>query len=70
MMAIRLGRSGKARDLLLKKKPNNVDAIYYRALINYDQGQKEEAKKDFEKIKNSSKYASLAKGYLESIKSE
>jgi tetratricopeptide (TPR) repeat protein len=63
--------SAKQRiDDLLKSKPGNEDAIYYRALIKFDQGDKAAAKTDFEKLVNNSKYGKVAKGYIESIESE
>jgi len=55
---------------LLKSKPGNEDAIYYRALIKFDRGDKAAAKADFEKLVNNSKYGKVAKGYIESIESE
>ncbi len=57
-------------EILLRNYPGNTDAIYYRAMIHYDLGNKEEAKSDFEIIKVNPKYTKLAKGYIESIKSE
>ena len=56
--------------LFLKNKPGNNDAIYYRAMIHYDRGEKEAATADFQTISSDSKYSKLAKGYIESIKSE
>ncbi|KQC10086.1 MAG: hypothetical protein APR54_03325 [Candidatus Cloacimonas sp. SDB] len=55
---------------LLKSKPGNEDAIYYRALIKFDRGDKAAAKTDFEKLVNNSKYGKVAKGYIDSIESE
>lgn len=57
-------------ELLLKNKPDSNDAIYYRAMIKYDQDDKDNAKADFEKLINDPKYGNSAKGFLESIKSE
>ena len=56
--------------LFLKNKPGNNDAIYYRAMIHFDRGEKEAATTDFQTISSDSKYSKLAKGYIESIKSE
>ena len=57
-------------ELLLQSKPGSPDAIYYRALIKFDRGEKAAAKADFEKLTSDSKYGKTAKGYLESIASE
>ena len=56
--------------LFLKNKPGNIDAIYYRAMIHYNRGEKEQATSDFQIISSDPKYSKLAKGYIESIKSE
>jgi tetratricopeptide (TPR) repeat protein len=56
--------------LFLKNKPDNNDAIYYRAMIHFDRGEKKSAKADFQTISSNPKYTKLAKGYIESIKSE
>lgn len=56
--------------LFLKNKPGNNDAIYYRAMIHFDRGEKEAATADFQTISSDPKYSKLAKGYIESIKSE
>ena len=56
--------------LFLKNKPGNNDAIYYRAMIHFDRGEKKSAKADFQTISSDPKYSKLAKGYIESIKSE
>ena len=63
-------KATKNIELLLKNKPESPDAIYYRALINYDKGDKAAAKTDFVKLINDSKYGSSAKGYIKSIASE
>ncbi len=55
---------------ILADDPGNDDAIYYRALINYDTGNKAAAKADFQKIGTNPKYASTAKKFIESIDSE
>ncbi|MBN1948991.1 MAG: tetratricopeptide repeat protein [Candidatus Cloacimonetes bacterium] len=55
---------------LLKIKPASKDAIYYRALNNYELGQNDLAQNDFEKLVNDSKYGKSAQGFIESIKSE
>jgi tetratricopeptide (TPR) repeat protein len=63
----------KAREkaeLLLSKNAADNDALYYRAMINYDIGSKQQAKADFEKIKSNPKYSQIAKGYIDSIESE
>ena len=57
-------------NLLLKNKHNNKDAIYYRAMINYEKGNKTQAKADFQKLLSSPKYNKFAKGYIKSIDSE
>lgn len=54
---------------MLTKNPGNADAIYYRAMIKYNQEDKLGAKADFQKILNS-KYSSSAKKFIESIDSE
>ncbi|MEA2096525.1 MAG: hypothetical protein U9P73_07525, partial [Candidatus Cloacimonadota bacterium] len=56
--------------LFLENKPGNNDAIYYRAMIHFDRGEKEAATTDFQTISSDPKYSKLAKGYIESIKSE
>lgn len=56
--------------LFLKNKPGNNDAIYYRAMIHYNRSEKEQATADFQIISSDPKYSKLAKGYIESIKSE
>ncbi len=55
-------------ELLLKNKPGNNDATYYRALIKYKQGNKIESKEDFQKLLDT-KYKKEATGYIESIES-
>ena len=54
---------------MLQKNPGSADAIYYRAMIKYNQEDKAGAKADFQKILNS-KYSSSAKKFIESIDSE
>ncbi|MCF7859406.1 MAG: tetratricopeptide repeat protein [Candidatus Cloacimonetes bacterium] len=56
--------------LLLDNNPGNSDAIYYRAMIRYNRGEKETAKADFQTLATVPKYSKVANGYLESIKSE
>ena len=56
--------------LLLKNKPGNSDAIYYRAMIEYNRDEKDAAKADFQLLLKDSKYGKVAKGFIESIKSE
>ena len=56
--------------LLLGKDSGNSDAIYFRAMIKYDTGDKAGAKEDFQKISSDLKYSSAAKGFIESIESE
>ena len=56
--------------LFLENKPGNNDAIYYRAMIHFNRGEKEVATADFETISSDPKYSKIAKGYIESIKSE
>ena len=56
--------------LLLKNKPGNSDAIYYRAMIEYNRDEKDAAKADFQLLLKDSKYGKIAKGFIESIKSE
>lgn len=55
---------------ILANDSSNADAIYYRASIKYDTGDKVGAKADFEKILSNAKYSSVAKGFIESIESE
>lgn len=57
-------------NLYLKNKPNEAAVLYYRAMINYNQGKLQEAKKDFEAIQNNPTYGSIAKGYIDSINSQ
>ena len=47
--------------LFLKNKPGNNDAIYYRAMIHFDRGEKEAATADFQTISSDPKYSKLAK---------
>lgn len=54
---------------MLKNNSGNADAIYYRAMVKYNQDDKVGAKADFQKIINS-KYSSSAKKFIESINSE
>ncbi len=56
--------------LLLKNKPNNSDALYYRAMINYNRGNMEKAKQDFKQITSDPRYKKIADGFIESIESE
>jgi len=63
------GANSRIEDLLVSK-PGNVDAIYYRALIKFERGEKAAAKTDFQKLVNNSKYGKIASGYIESIESE
>jgi len=56
--------------IFLKNKPGNTDAIYYRAMIHYNRDEKEAATADFQTISSDPKYSKLAKGFIESIKSE
>lgn len=56
--------------LLLKNKPGNSDAIYYRAMIEYNRDEKDAAKADFQLLLKDPKYGKVAKGFIESIKSE
>lgn len=63
------GANQKIADLLASD-PGNPDAIYYRALIKFERGEKQAAKADFEKLTNNSKYGKVASGYIESIESE
>jgi len=63
-------KSLKNIDLYLKNKPDGADALYYRAMIKYNNGDFIEALKDFEAIQNNPTYGSSAKGYIESINSQ
>ena len=56
--------------LYLKNKPDGADALYYRAMINFDKGNMIDARKDFAAIQNNPTYGSIAKGYVESIDSQ
>ncbi len=51
-------------------KPGNLDSIYYQAMVKYERGDKAGATAEFEKLVNDAKYGKIAKGYIESIKSE
>jgi len=55
---------------ILADEASNADAIYFRAIIKYDTGDKAGAKADFQKISGNAKYSSTAKGFIESIDSE
>ncbi|MCD4818806.1 MAG: tetratricopeptide repeat protein [Candidatus Cloacimonetes bacterium] len=55
---------------LLKKYPNNCDAVYYRAMINYNRENKVAAKSDFNILLSCSNYKKAAKKFIESIDSE
>ncbi|MBN2461525.1 MAG: hypothetical protein JXB60_07955 [Candidatus Cloacimonetes bacterium] len=55
---------------LLARKPNNPDAIYYRALIKFENGDRTGAKTDFARLTNDNKYGKAARGYIQSIDSE
>ncbi len=57
-------------NLFLKNSPGNNDAIYYRAMIHYNRGEKEQATADFQTLSTDPKYSKLAQGFIESIKSE
>lgn len=57
-------------EIFLNNKPGNTDAIYYRAMIHYNRGEKEAATADFQTISSDPKYTKLAQGFIESIKSE
>jgi tetratricopeptide (TPR) repeat protein len=56
-------------DQRLSKSSNDADAIYYRAMIKINEGDKAGAKSDFRKLLNG-KYSKSAKGWIESIESE
>ncbi|MCF7794471.1 MAG: tetratricopeptide repeat protein [Candidatus Cloacimonetes bacterium] len=56
-------------DQRLRNSPGDADAIYFRAMIKYNRGNKVGAKSDFEKLFGS-KYDKQAKGFVESIESE
>ncbi|MCF7913003.1 MAG: tetratricopeptide repeat protein [Candidatus Cloacimonetes bacterium] len=56
--------------LYLKNKPDAAAALYYRAMINYNNGNLLGARSDFEKIQTNPTYGSIAKGYIESINSQ
>ncbi len=56
--------------LLLKNKSDSNDAIYYRAMIHYNRGEKDQATTDFQTISSDPKYKKLANDFIESIKSE
>ncbi|MFO7896666.1 MAG: tetratricopeptide repeat protein [Candidatus Cloacimonadales bacterium] len=55
---------------ILANDPGNADAIYFRAMINYNRGAMAAARKDFVTISSNSKYSSTAQGFIESIDSE
>lgn len=57
-------------DLILSKSAADNDALYYKAMMNYNSGNLRQAKADFEKIKNNPRYKDIAEGYIESIESE
>ena len=57
-------------ELYLNAKPDGADALYFRAMINYDNGNLLEARSDFEAIQANPTYGSMATGYIESINSQ
>lgn len=56
--------------IMLERNSKDNDAIYYKALILYNQENLTEAKTYFEKIKNHPSYGQSAQGYIKSIDSE
>ncbi|MCF7920062.1 MAG: tetratricopeptide repeat protein [Candidatus Cloacimonetes bacterium] len=54
----------------LKNKPGNSDALYYRAQIKYDRGDKVGARADFVTISSDPRFKATAQGFIESIDSE
>lgn len=57
-------------NLLLRNSPNNAAALYFRAMIKYQEGDLPGAREDFVRIQNDRTYGSSAKHYIESIDSE
>lgn len=55
---------------ILTNDPGNEDAIYFRAMIRYNQGALRQSREDFERLTGSRKYGDIARGYIESIDSE
>lgn len=53
----------------LNKKSNDPDAIYFRAMIKYNEGDKAGAKSDFQKLLGG-RYQKAAQSFIESIESE
>ncbi len=56
-------------DQLLADNSNNVDAIFFKALMLFEQERYSEAKREFEKISNDRRYGANARQYIESIES-
>ncbi|MDP8220981.1 MAG: hypothetical protein P9X26_06525 [Candidatus Stygibacter frigidus] len=56
--------------LYLKNVPDGAPALYFRAMINFDKGNLQDARKDFVAIKSDPTYGSIATGYIESIDSQ
>lgn len=55
---------------ILTRDPGNEEAIYFRAMIRYNQGALQQAREDFERLTGSRQYGDIARGYIESIDSE
>jgi len=55
-------------NLVLQNNPNNTNAIYFRALARYNTKDIAGAKADFERLRNDSKYGSIAQQYLKLMK--
>lgn len=54
---------------LLRDDPRNSNAIYYKALILFEEERFSEARAEFEKIRDDRRYGSVARRYIESIDS-
>ncbi len=60
----------KVADLMLRHNKNSADAIYYKAKIYYDKGDKRTARKYFKKLVSNPVYGKTAKEFIKSINSE
>ncbi len=57
-------------ELVLAKKPSNKDALYFKAMINYENGEMAIARSDFSRLVNDTKYGKSAQGFIKSIDSQ
>ncbi len=73
VMYFDLNNFGQAKskiDRILKDDPSDSAAIYYRAQIQYKEGDKQSALANFKKIESDRTYGESAKGFVKSIESE